>query len=160
MDVRGSNLTPCCHISLPYITKFVSNANHPRGQPHTFALCCVSTCGVAPSHSHSSSSYATCWMLVNAYATSPGKAKWMDRTSIGDGRTNSNCLYISFVLNVTCCTKFIVSCIRVYTIKLRNITCALVATCVILRRLGCIPVFSNLGPVTNIFLQVKISSSF
>jgi hypothetical protein len=33
MDVYSSNLTPYCHISLPYITKFVINANHQRSQP-------------------------------------------------------------------------------------------------------------------------------
>jgi hypothetical protein len=27
------NLTPYCHIYLPYIIKFVINANHPRSQP-------------------------------------------------------------------------------------------------------------------------------
>ena len=38
---------------------------------HTLALHNLSICGVS-----SSSSYATCWMLVRAYATSPRKAKW------------------------------------------------------------------------------------
>ena len=63
-DVRSSNLTPYCHISLPYITKFVSNANHQRRQPTPSH--CVSTCGVSPFYSHSyaysssSSSAATC----------------------------------------------------------------------------------------------------
>src|ERR1700738_4365329 len=33
MDVHSSNLTPYCHISLPYITKFVISANHQRSQP-------------------------------------------------------------------------------------------------------------------------------
>ena len=31
--VRSSNFTPCCHISLPYITNFVINVNHQRSQP-------------------------------------------------------------------------------------------------------------------------------
>ena len=35
---------------------------------YTLALHHVSICGVPPS-------YVTCWMLVHAYATSPGKAK-------------------------------------------------------------------------------------
>jgi hypothetical protein len=33
MNVRSSTLTPYCHISLPYITNFVINANHLRSQP-------------------------------------------------------------------------------------------------------------------------------
>jgi hypothetical protein len=30
MDVRSSNLSPYCHISLPYITKFVINEVNPH----------------------------------------------------------------------------------------------------------------------------------
>ena len=33
MDVRSLNLCPYCHISLPYITKFVVIQNHQRSQP-------------------------------------------------------------------------------------------------------------------------------
>jgi hypothetical protein len=33
MDINSSNVTPYCHLSLPYITNFVINANHPRSQP-------------------------------------------------------------------------------------------------------------------------------
>jgi phosphoglycerol transferase MdoB-like AlkP superfamily enzyme len=44
------------------------------------------------------SSYATCWMLVHASATSPGKAKWSDHTSVGGRKTYSNCPHICFVL--------------------------------------------------------------
>ena len=32
-DVHSSNFIPYCHISLPYITNFVINANHHRSQP-------------------------------------------------------------------------------------------------------------------------------
>src|SRR6202048_2861463 len=34
MDVCSSNLTHC-HLSLPYITNYVINANHQRSQPTT-----------------------------------------------------------------------------------------------------------------------------
>ena len=72
-DVHSSNLTPYCHISLPCSTNFVSNANHQGSQPHTLTVLHVSICGVSSS---SSSSSVTSWMLVRAYATSPGKTKW------------------------------------------------------------------------------------
>jgi hypothetical protein len=40
--------------------------------PHPCIALCVNICSVF----FSTSSYATCWMLVHAYVTSPGKAKW------------------------------------------------------------------------------------
>ena len=58
-------------VTFPSLTQTTKEINH------TLALRHVSTCGVSPSYSNSySSSYATCWMLVHAYATSLGKAKW------------------------------------------------------------------------------------
>ena len=38
-DARSSNITPYCHISLPYITNFVIKANHQRSQPSHCAMC-------------------------------------------------------------------------------------------------------------------------
>ena len=80
-----------------------------------------------------SSSYATFWMWVHAYATSPGKIKW---SGPHQRRWEENEFNFH---SVTCYTNSIVSRIHVNTTKLRNFmcTCTLVATCVILWSLEC-----------------------
>ena len=78
-------------------------------------------------------------MLVHVSATSPRKAKWSgphySRWRENDFTLSSNSLCV--FQNVTCYTNSIVSRIHVNTIKLRNITCTLVATCLILLSLEC-----------------------
>ena len=70
-------------------------------------------------------------MLVHAYATLTRKAKWRGP------HTSFNMLQFVLFYSVTRYTRSLVSGIHVNTTKLRNITCTLVATGVILQSLEC-----------------------
>ena len=111
---------------------FCHQCKAPKKSTHTLALRHVSICGLSSSSS-SSSFYvdATCWVLVHASATSSGKAKW---SGPHQRRWEENELKFH---SVTCYTNSTISRIHVNTTKLRNITCTLIATSVILRSLEC-----------------------
>ena len=139
MDVSSSNLIPYCHI-LSLISQNLSFMQTTKEvNPHPRIVPCVNMWSVT---------FLFLFFFFLCHLLNVGACirhitqefpSGVEHTSVGDKRTNSNCPHISFVLfhSVTCYTDSIVSHIHVNTTKLRNITCTLVATSVILRGLEC-----------------------
>jgi hypothetical protein len=132
MDVHSSNLSPYCHISLSYITNFVINANHQRSQPTPShcAMCQYVECHLFILILLLLMPLIECWCVHMPHC--PGRPSGVN--------THHIIKMLHFVLfhSVTCYTNYIVSHIHVDIAKLRNITCTLVATSMILWSLECI----------------------
>ena len=112
---------------------FVINASHQTNQltPSDCAICQYVEC-----HLHILTlllllmPFVECWCTHMSHC--PGRPSEMDHTNVS-GEENE----IKFH-SVTCYTSYKVSSIHVTTTKLHNITCTLLATCLILRSLECI----------------------
>ena len=135
MDVHSSNLAGYCHISLPYITNFLSLIQTTlEVNPHPCIAPCVNMWSVTYLFLFFFFFFLCHLLNVGAcicHITWEGQVEWS-----GQHHTIRMLHFVLFP-SVTCYTKSIVSHIHVNTTKPRNITCTSVATSVILRSLEC-----------------------
>ena len=117
--------------------------------PHLCIMSCVNMWSVTLFFFFIFFFFFLCHLLVHVYVISPGKVKWS-----GPHHT-IKLWYFGLFHNVTCYTKYMVSHIHVNTRKLRNITCTLIATGVILRSLECIDVGGRCywGPTSILLMK-------
>ena len=133
MDVRSSNFTPYCHIYLSYITIFLSLMQTIQEvDPHPHIAPCVNMWGVT-------FLFLFCFFLCLCDLSIGGACICHIAHGVGQSGLYHTIKMLHFVLfhSVTCYTNSKVSRIHVNTTELRNTTCALVVTSVILRSLEC-----------------------
>ena len=119
-DVCSSNFTPNCHISLPYITKFVINATTKEVNPHPCIAPCINMWSVTFLFFH----------LLNVGACICHIARESQVEWTTPHHSNVALCVIPYRHKLHCS---IVSRIHVNTTKLCNITCTLVGPGVILQ---------------------------
>jgi hypothetical protein len=114
---------------------FVINVNHQRSRPTPLhcAMCQYVDCLLLLLLLLLLLPLVECWCMHMLHR--PGRSSGVDHTA------PLKCCTLCHSIVATCYTNSIVSRIHVNTIRLRNITCNLIATNVMLRTLECIRIF-------------------